>query len=76
MIFGKWNPIGAFGAAVFFGFSQAIRNYVQLFEWSQSIPQEIIFMLPYLLTIIVLVAAVGRSSAPSALGEAYDPGKR
>ena len=76
MIFGKWNPIGAFGAAVFFGFSQAIRNYVQLFDWSQSIPQEIIFMLPYLLTIIVLVAAVGRSSAPSALGEPYDPGKR
>ncbi|OAX50090.1 ABC transporter permease [Paenibacillus sp. AD87] len=76
MIFGKWNPIGAFGAAVFFGFSQAIRNYVQLFEWSQSIPQEIIYMLPYLLTIIVLVAAVGRSSAPSALGEPYDPGKR
>lgn len=46
MIFGKWNPLGAFGAAVFFGFSQAIRNYVQLFAWSQSIPQEIIFMLP------------------------------
>lgn len=41
MIFGKWNPIGAFGAAVFFGFSQAIRNYVQLFEWSQSIPRKL-----------------------------------
>ncbi|MFB5760287.1 ABC transporter permease [Paenibacillus medicaginis] len=76
MIFGKWNPIGALGAAVFFGFSQAIRNYVQLFAWSQSIPQEIIFMLPYVLTIIVLVGAVGRSSAPAALGQPYDPGKR
>ncbi|WP_018753042.1 ABC transporter permease [Paenibacillus sanguinis] len=76
MIFGKWNPLGAFGAAVFFGFSQAIRNYVQLFEWSRSIPQEFIFMIPYVLTIIVLVGAVGRSSAPSALGEPYDPGKR
>ncbi|ALP35481.1 sugar ABC transporter permease [Paenibacillus sp. IHB B 3084] len=76
MIFGKWNPLGAFGAAVFFGFSQAIRNYVQLFAWSQSIPQEIIFMLPYLLTIIVLVVAVGRSRAPAALGQLYDPSKR
>ncbi|MDP4095430.1 ABC transporter permease [Paenibacillus sp. P96] len=76
MIFGKWNPVGAFWAAMFFGFSQAIRNYVQLFAWSQSIPQEIIFMLPYLLTIIVLVGAVGRSSAPAALGQPYDPGKR
>lgn len=76
MIFGKWNPLGAFGAAMFFGFSQAIRNYVQLFEWSRSIPQEFIFMIPYVLTIIVLVGAVGRSSAPAALGTPYDPGKR
>ncbi|MNZ61462.1 Branched-chain amino acid transport system / permease component [compost metagenome] len=76
MIFGKWNPVGALGAAMFFGFSQAIRNYVQLFEWSKSIPQEFIFMIPYVLTIIVLVSAVGRSAAPSALGTSYDPGKR
>lgn len=76
MIFGKWNPLGAFGAAVFFGFSQAIRNYVQLFEWSKDIPQEFIFMIPYVLTIIVLVGAVGRSAAPKALGQPYDPGKR
>ncbi|MNJ57846.1 Branched-chain amino acid transport system / permease component [compost metagenome] len=76
MIFGKWNPLGAFGAAMFFGFSQAIRNYVQMFEWSSSIPQEFIFMIPYVLTIIVLVSAVGRSSAPAALGTPYDPSKR
>lgn len=76
MIFGKWNPVGAFAAAVFFGFSQGIRNYVQLFEWSKSIPQEFIFMIPYVLTIIVLVSAVGRSSAPAALGKPYDPSKR
>ncbi|WP_017811379.1 MULTISPECIES: ABC transporter permease [Paenibacillus] len=76
MIFGKWNPIGAFGAAVFFGLAQAVRNYVQLFAWTQSIPPEVIYMLPYVLTIIVLVAAVGRSSAPSALGQPYDPSKR
>lgn len=76
MIFGKWNPLGAFGAAAFFGFSQAIRSYVTLFDWSKSIPTEFIYMLPYVLTIIVLVAAVGRSAAPSALGQHYDPGKR
>ncbi|USB34185.1 ABC transporter permease [Paenibacillus sp. YPG26] len=76
MIFGKWNPIGAFWAAAFFGFSQAIRSYVTLFSWSSHIPMEFIYMLPYVLTIIVLVAAVGRSSAPAALGVPYDPGKR
>ncbi|MVP01704.1 ABC transporter permease [Paenibacillus lutrae] len=76
MIFGKWHPVGALGAAVFFGLSQAIRNYVQLFAWSQNIPQEFIFMLPYVLTILVLAGAVGRAYPPSALGEPYDPGKR
>lgn len=76
MIFGKWNPIGAFGAAVFFGFATSLRNVVQLYSWSSHIPQEFIFMLPYVLTILVLAGAVGRAVAPSALGEPYDPGKR
>lgn len=76
MIFGKWNPLGAFGAAVFFGFASSLRNVVQLYEWSANIPQEFIFMLPYVLTILVLAGAVGRAVAPSALGEPYDPGKR
>lgn len=76
MIFGKWHPFGAFGAAVFFGFASSLRNVVQLYDWSANIPQEFIFMLPYVLTILVLAGAVGRAVAPSALGEPYDPGKR
>jgi general nucleoside transport system permease protein len=76
MIFGKWNPLGAFGAAVFFGFATSLRNVVQLYDWSANIPQEFIFMLPYVLTILVLAGAVGRATAPAALGEPYDPGKR
>ncbi len=76
LIFGKWHPLGALGAAIFFGLAQAIRNFVQLFEWSAHIPQEFIFMLPYVLTILVLAGAVGRARAPSALGQPYDPGKR
>lgn len=76
MIFGKWHPFGAMGAAVFFGFATSLRNVVQLYEWSANIPQEFIFMLPYVLTILVLAGAVGRAVAPKALGEPYDPGKR
>ncbi|MFC4777231.1 ABC transporter permease [Paenibacillus sp. GCM10023252] len=76
LIFGKWNPIGVAGAAIFFGFAQALRNFAQLYEWSQSIPTEFFYMLPYLLTLIVLAAAVGRSTAPKALGQPYDPAKR
>ncbi|MGG4142072.1 ABC transporter permease [Paenibacillus algorifonticola] len=76
VIFGKWNPLGVAGAAIFFGFAQAIRNFAQLFDWSQQIPTEFFYMLPYVLTLVVLVGAVGRSSAPGSLGEPYDPAKR
>lgn len=76
VIFGKWNPIGALVAAIFFGFAQALKNFVQLFDFAAQVPPEFLYMLPYVLTIIVLVGAVGRSSAPAALGEPYVTGKR
>ncbi|MFC5700431.1 ABC transporter permease [Cohnella faecalis] len=76
VIFGKWNPLGALGAALFFGFAQALNNFIQLFGFSNSIPSEFIYMLPYVLTILVLVGAVGRAKAPGALGEPYLQGKR
>ncbi|MFF2484469.1 ABC transporter permease [Paenibacillus sp. NPDC058071] len=76
VIFGKWNPLGVAGAAIFFGFAQALRNFAQLFDWASQIPNEFFYMLPYVLTLLVLAGAVGRSSAPAALGEPYDPAKR
>lgn len=76
MIFGKWHPFGALGAAIFFGFAQAVKNFVQLFEISKAIPMEFLYILPYILTILVLAGAVGRAYPPASLGEPYDPGKR
>jgi ABC-type uncharacterized transport system permease subunit len=76
LIFGKWNPLGVVGAAMFFGLAQALRSFAQLFEFSKQIPVEFFYMLPYVLTLVVLAGAVGRSNAPSALGQPYDPAKR
>ncbi|MFD2672647.1 ABC transporter permease [Marinicrinis sediminis] len=76
VIFGKWHPFGALAAATFFGFSQALGSYVQIYEWANQIPREWIYMLPYVLTLIVLAGFVGKSVAPASLGEPYDPGKR
>jgi general nucleoside transport system permease protein len=76
MIFGKWNPVGVLGAAIFFGFAQALKNFVQLFDFASQIPSEFIYMLPYVLTILVLVGAVGRATPPSSLGEPYYADKR
>jgi len=71
MIFGKWNPLGAMGAAIFFGFAQSlarIGNYIPII---QDIPGIWLQVLPYLLTIIILVGVVGRSVAPKAIGKTF-----
>ncbi|UHA75283.1 ABC transporter permease [Paenibacillus sp. 481] len=76
VIFGRWHPIGAMGAALFFGLAQALKDKVQLFEFAKQVPTEVFYMLPYVLTLIVLIFTSKRTSAPAALGQPYDPGKR
>ncbi|MGE7271207.1 ABC transporter permease [Brevibacillus panacihumi] len=76
LIFGKWHPAGAMGAALFFGIAQAIKALVQVYGLTQYVPTEFIFMLPYVLTILVMAGFVGRSSAPAALGKPYETGSR
>jgi len=71
MIFGKWNPIGAWGAALLFGFANAIQTQIQ-FAGVLKIPHQFIGMLPYLLTIIVLAGFVGRARPPAADGVPYE----
>ncbi|SFC13388.1 simple sugar transport system permease protein [Alkalibacterium subtropicum] len=71
MIFGKWNPLGAMGAAIFFGFAQSlarIGNYIPII---QDIPGIWLQIMPYLLTIIVLVGVVGKAVAPKAIGKTF-----
>lgn len=76
MIFGKWHPAGAMGAALFFGIAQAVKSLVQVFELNKYVPIEFIFMLPYILTILVLAGVVGRANSPAALGKPYETGSR
>lgn len=74
VIFGKWTPHGAYGACLLFGFAQALTVF--LGGGKAPVPSEILAMLPYLLTILVLVLFVGRSAAPKADGEPYEKGVR
>jgi simple sugar transport system permease protein len=76
LIFGKWHPLGALAAALFFGVAQALKGLVQVYNLTHYIPIEFIFMLPYVLTILVLAGAVGRSRPPAALGKPYETGTR
>ena len=67
LIFGRWNPIGAAGAALLFGFALAVTYQVP----QEVIPLEFIQMLPYVLTIVALAAFGGRAIAPAAIGKPY-----
>ncbi|MFL5991176.1 MAG: ABC transporter permease [Rubrobacteraceae bacterium] len=67
LIFGRWNPIGATGAALLFGFALAVTYQVP----QEVIPLEFIQMLPYILTIVALAAFGGRAIAPAAIGKPY-----
>lgn len=76
VIFGKWTPFGAYGACLLFGFAQALTVVLGGSESGITIPTQILAMLPYILTIIVLILFVGRSVAPKADGEPYEKGVR
>jgi ABC-type uncharacterized transport system permease subunit len=67
LIFGRWNPIGAAGAALLFGFALAVTYQVP----QEVIPLEFIQMLPYVLTIVALAIFGGRAIAPAAIGKPY-----
>ena len=74
VIFGKWNPLGAAGGALFFGFFYALQTQLQIsaihphwlgIEWNSPF---LLDSLPYLMTLAALMSVVGRASPPAALG--------
>ncbi len=71
MIFGAWNPIGALGAALFFGLANGVASQLQADEVI-AIPQQFINMLPYILTIVLLAIVSGRVKPPAAVGKPYE----
>ena len=74
VIFGKWTPQGAYGACLLFGLTKALT--VILGGGVVPIPSQILAMLPYAMTIVVLLLFVGRSVAPKADGVPYIKGSR
>ena len=75
LIFGRWRPWSAFAGAMLFGFTRALGTRLQILDVTIgdfSIPSEFWQALPYVVTIVVVAGAVGRSVAPAAVGQPYE----
>jgi len=71
MIFGNWNPFGALGAALLFGYSEALQNEL-LLAGVTIVPRQFVSMLPYIVTIVAVSGFVGRVRPPAAEGKVYE----
>ena len=68
--FGAWRPLGVLGGALLFSMVNSLQLWIQVL--GIPIPSEIAVMMPYVLTILVLVVTVSRVRAPSALTRPFE----
>ena len=81
MIFGNWKPVSIFFASMFFAFFKILGNYsgsLSFLPQFENIKDSnyIYLMIPYIVTLIVLVLTSKKSAAPKAEGIPYDKGQR
>ncbi|MFZ9895007.1 MAG: ABC transporter permease [Burkholderiaceae bacterium] len=72
VIFGAWNPVYAFGAALVFGMTNAAADL--LGGLGVSLPPQIILSIPWVVTIVVVAGLIGRVRSPASAGRPYDQG--
>jgi simple sugar transport system permease protein len=72
-LFGNYNPVGAFGASLLFAGLEAIQLRLQQVP-GYAVPDSLIQTIPYL-TVIIVLALVGRTRLPEAAGEHYESGE-
>ena len=75
VVFAGWRPGKALLGALMFGFFDALQLRLQQAD-SGGLPYQLYLMLPYALSIVALVVASRRASAPQALMKPYIPGER
>ena len=78
MIFGQWKPVNIALAALLFGLMRALSNVYVAFDFlaDLNIPGTVYNMLPYIISLVVLIFTSKKSRAPKAEGIPYDKGSR
>ena len=73
LIFGNWRPVPALAACLMFGFLDAVAARLQGVEVPVigQIPTDLILVLPYVLTVVLLAGFIGKATPPRAIGRPY-----
>jgi simple sugar transport system permease protein len=69
VILGRWDPLRAGVACLFFAAAETLQIQMQTV---QLIPSQFVSMIPYVLTIVAVAGLVGRSVAPASLGKSAE----
>ena len=76
MIFGNWKIVPTLAACLLFGFAKSGGYQIVQAAGLPSSYSDLIMILPYVLTLLLLVFFSKNNDSPRALGEIYDKGKR
>lgn len=69
VIFGRWHPVYAAGAALLFGFANAVSALAS--QVGAQVSSDLMAMVPYVVTLLAVIGLVGQSRAPAADGKPY-----
>lgn len=76
LIFGNWKIMPTLGACLLFGFAKSGGYQIVQMLGMPSSYSDLVMILPYVLTLLLLVFFSKHNNSPRALGEIYDKGKR
>jgi len=71
--FGGWRMVGALAGSMLFSIVNALQLWMQVL--GVPVPPDFALMMPYVLTIVVLAFAAGRTRAPAALSKPFERGE-
>lgn len=72
--FGHWTPLGVFGASLLFGAALALATISSMIPALKVVPSQVFNIIPYVVTLIALIAFSGKDYAPKASGMPYEKG--
>ena len=76
LIFGNWSILPTLGACLIFGFARSGGQMLIQQLGMPSTYNDLVRIIPYVLTLLLLIFFSKHNNSPRALGEIYDKGKR